>query len=597
MSVLTFLIALAALILSISNRTKINSSLKEAKLRQTTSQTQESPSGQTQAQAEPVRTDGLRHNMAPTTNPSAGLKYAASTSSQQKEPDILERFGKWITTNPLMKLGGFFIILAIGWFVQFAIAQGWIGEVGRITLAFVVSSAVALFGFWDAFRDKDRGLTLFGVGISGIFATVYAARNLYQMFTPELALLIMFATVAFSVFVALRFNSKLLAGFVFLLAAGAPFMINSQNNDFYGFMGYLLVIVLASLWIVYFKRWHFLAEESFAFTVLYSIVGAGMLSTIQQEHAMFAFIFAAIYFAVSLVAMLVENIRNIKSVANRYLFLALLNTLYIAVWTFEGFNDDLVSLVLLAWAAVFLVASFIVYALSRKSAPFLVYGASALLFIGIITVKELELEQLLLAFTFEATLAVFATLFISKSAKLVARSAMLVAIPTLLAIPALFDITYKNNIISTQSLSLYLFLFVLSMSALALAAMFKKQVDEYKQIAPTLKGFWWIVGVFSFALLWQIPHALFAYDVGTGVSLFIYTAIGLLMYFNKHPRQQELIHKAGVGLLSLVAARLLLVDVWKMDRLVRIVVFVLVGVALIITAYRASMHHKDTTTE
>ncbi len=588
MDFITFLLAGGALVFSILNRSKINKLIKQEQLNKN-NQVFSNKNLNTNTQTSKTGVRDLRyasqaHN--------SGTVSSANVMTQTKKTNIFVRFFRWVKINPLMKIGSFFIILALAWFVQFAIAEGWIGEVGRITLALLVSSGVALFGFKDAFTDKDRGLTLFGVGITGIMASIYAAQELYSMFIPPVALSILFLTIAFSTFVALRFASKLLSGFVLLLATIVPFLVNSGVSDFYMFMGYMLLLTVGSLWVVYYKKWHFLVVESFIATVVYSIIAIFYgLHQIDESHTLFMFIFAAVFFIASIVAMLEEELRELKKVSLTYLTVALFNTVFIVAWTYLGFAEDMISLVFLGWALLFITSSFVVYSISLRATPFLVYGASAMLLLGFVTIAELDAETLLIAFTLEAVAAILATAFLTHSAKVVTKSSLLFAIPTIFATKALWDMADSHDLLSLQSVSLYFFLIALSSLAGFLLVFFKEQ---YEQIVGTLKSFWTIVIGFVFILLWVIPHVIFSYnhDMATMISLFIYTAIGLGLYFNKHPRQRELLHKSGIALLSLVVARLILVDVWRMDKIVRIIVFVMVGIALIVTAYRYS-HKKE----
>ena len=81
-------------------------------------------------------------------------KTASGTTTVQSrndEDDALTKFINWLRTDWMLKLGGFFMLLAAGWFVTYAFMNNWIGETGRIVLGILAGSA---FMTWGVLRMK-----------------------------------------------------------------------------------------------------------------------------------------------------------------------------------------------------------------------------------------------------------------------------------------------------------------------------------------------------------------------------------------------------------------------------------------------------------
>jgi uncharacterized membrane protein len=105
-----------------------------------------------------------------------------------------------------------------------------------------------------------------------------------------------------------------------------------------------------------------------------------------------------------------------------------------------------------------------------------------------------------------------------------------------------------------------------------------------------------ITGVVYVAILvWLVADALFASpDVSVSVALFVYTVSGLALYTFGRTHEAPMLRKVGIGVLALVVARLLIIDVWGMAILGRIATFLGVGLLFIVTAlFEKPFHQND----
>ncbi len=585
MELITFLMALAAIILALRNKSEINK-ISTSRLKSQEKESKEMPvlgknsKEGVHALSASNAPRGLRHGQ--------DFRGATTASSKPKRSGISGAFLAWLKKDPLMKVGALFVLAAFSWFVSYAYSENWIGPHELIFSGILLSVTVTVYGFFDSYKLRERGLTLLGLGNIMILMVIFAARYAYDMFDAQIALGLMFMVTAFVSFAAVRFSSPVLAGVTYVFAALMPMLTKSPHPSFYGLFSFLLLINVATLSIVYFRKWHFLVTLSFIATSAYSLIAFNQFH-IAESETFFAYIFAVLFAAVSLVALL--RVRpDDKDAKRHYLSIAIVNTIFIALWTVMGLPKDLYSFMFMAWAFVLLVLSFSAFVLAKRTAPFMVFGASAMLFLAFVTINELEMEALLAAFALEALIAVLATSFLLKDYKMSKRAALVFLVPSFLSFAAIEGFSgYQADIWGPWALSLYVF-----MASLAIVAEFLRRyfVQNYKELLGVLKALWGFLAFWVMMLIWLIPHALLPYgDTATYISIIIYTTIGLLLYFNRHERQRELLHKLGLAILVGVIIRILLIDVWELDILGRIAVFATVGVALISTAYRYS-HSK-----
>ncbi|HRJ67815.1 MAG TPA: DUF2339 domain-containing protein, partial [Alphaproteobacteria bacterium] len=107
--------------------------------------------------------------------------------------------------------------------------------------------------------------------------------------------------------------------------------------------------------------------------------------------------------------------------------------------------------------------------------------------------------------------------------------------------------------------------------------------------------FWVISGsLYGYAFIWRVAHALIPQqDFATALCMIAYSIVGIAAYMLGHSGGRLYVRYYGLGLLGLVIARLLLVDLPEMPVAARIVMFFGVGVLLLATAF-IRYRRKDT---
>ena len=131
-------------------------------------------------------------------------------------------------------------------------------------------------------------------------------------------------------------------------------------------------------------------------------------------------------------------------------------------------------------------------------------------------------------------------------------------------------------------------LLILSVTFFGLGFVFSRSVlnteeQKRKQLSTVL----YIVGsIYAYVLLWLSLHAALTNDnSAVMVALVVYIIIGLVCYFSGLTRNRKVLRLYGSALIGFVVGRLLLVDIWKMELAIRIVLFFLIGALLVSTAF------------
>ena len=130
----------------------------------------------------------------------------------------------WLKKDFMVKLGAFLLLIALGWFVSYAFANNWIGPVGRIVIGLMLGAGFMVAGTLRASKSKSQGGIFVVLGSAIVLLTVFAAREMYDLFTPVTALLVMFMSVVFVAKFAVSYRMISVAVAGLALAAIAPFL-------------------------------------------------------------------------------------------------------------------------------------------------------------------------------------------------------------------------------------------------------------------------------------------------------------------------------------------------------------------------------------
>lgn len=502
----------------------------------------------------------------------------------------------WIKQDFMVKLGGFLLLIALGWFVSYAFANNWIGPAGRVTLGILFGVLMLLLGIWRMQESRHQGGIFTVVGSTTILFTVFAAREMYDFFTPVSALFVMFMTVAFVAFVSVRYNSERLAMAGLLLSGFAPTLTNAPLWDPIVVFSYLLMVVAGTLWVVWFTGWTKLTFVSLVITYLYSL---SFLYTDNQDAVLtYSFLFVLVFFVANVVSLMRR--RDDDKHLGIHALTALGTAMFLFTWIESAAVEEWKSLLYTAWALVFAFGTYAAFKFTANYRAFYLYGATAVALIGMATAAELEGPVLVIAYIVEITVLIMATTKITYQAKLLAYQSLLYIIPGILSLESIASWSRANDyrIFGSNEYGIFHSDFVvvtLMIIALGVVAMIihTRRNDQDSGLVRFVSGLLYFgFGFYTITWIWLTTHSLFEEGIATLLSVVVYTVVGI-KFFN-YGRGHNITAFKIVGA-SLVGISLLFLftTVMALSIEFRIIIFLIIGVLLTSTAFMAKNKNKS----
>lgn len=227
----------------------------------------------------------------------------------ERNPDL----EKFIGENLVSKIGIAILVLAIGYFVKFAIDNDWIGPVGRVAIGVLCGGILLSVAHYLRKSYHAFSSVLVGGGLAVLYFTITLGYHQFHLFSQSVAFAIMLVITGFSVALALLYDRQELA--IIALVGGflAPFMVSDNSGNFRSLFTYLIILNAGLLVLAYYKAWRLLNLLAFIFTIvlfsgwIFSLPSATTPSTYSA-----GFIFATIFYALFFVINIAHNIREQK---------------------------------------------------------------------------------------------------------------------------------------------------------------------------------------------------------------------------------------------------------------------------------------------
>ena len=175
------------------------------------------------------------------------------------------RFGqRWI-----LVIGIVTMVFAVGYFLKYSFARGWIGPIGRTAMAYAWGLSLLGVGEYTQRRSyRMFGLYLVGGGIAVLYFATWAGFQMYGLIPQTMAFLIMIVITAFAGIFAHTYTAKWLA--VLGLAGGffTPLLLSSGTANQIALMTYMVILNAGILWLASRHRWFLLESLGFVATWL-----------------------------------------------------------------------------------------------------------------------------------------------------------------------------------------------------------------------------------------------------------------------------------------------------------------------------------------
>ncbi len=486
-------------------------------------------------------------------------------------------FFAWLAEDWLMKLGALLLLIGFGWLTTYAFLNNWIGEQGRILLGIAGGVLFIGLGWWRIRTRIHQGGIFLVVGSTTILLTLFAARTLYDFFTPASALGVMFLSTVFVAAAAALYKSRALALASLVLAGIAPFLVDDRTSDTVLLFAYLMVVVLGAVWVVAVSG---MKDITFAALILVAFYSLPYLfnSADRDTVLLFAYAFAAIFFVTNTVSLM-------KLKDNSYsadLLTAAGNGAFLLTWILYGVSPEWQSLSVAAWMLIFVVGAFVLCQATGRREPFFVYSGIGVVFLGAATAFELQGSALIIALTLESAVLPLIASALLQDTRIARRLCALFIIPGVLSFESIASPAWRQGVVHDE----FFVLAVLAVALLVLGSYFVKQSSGNSEDRSGNALLLVAGSAYAYILLWLSLHAgLTNDDLATMIALVVYTVIGITTYFMGRTQEKRGLLLYGGILLGIVVARLLMVDVWKMELTGRIITFFLIGALLIGTAF------------
>ncbi|RME30247.1 DUF2339 domain-containing protein [Candidatus Parcubacteria bacterium] len=351
----------------------------------------------------------------------------AQPKGQQKRTN---RFVAWFKEEWPMKLGAALFLIGMGWFVSYAIAQGWIGVQGRLALSFLTGAtllAVGVVRIRQAWRHQGGILVV--VGATTLLFTNWLAWY-YELITPLASLFLIFAVVVLVGILSVVYAMRRLAIVGFLLSGFAPLLtvVAPWEPGVVPMLLYLFAVICGTLWLALFAGWMELVPATLLLVFLHYMplwikvwldkmmwLGVRRLSDFEQTVSFAAALgLTGIIWLAGTIG-LVGYLWNVSSHSERsrrlgYAATAFLNAFFFAFNIFIFTSGHLQSLWLAGGSALFALGAYVATRLTRDPSVFLPYGFASFALLLAALMQELEGAPLLVLTTAASAAFVLTTL-------------------------------------------------------------------------------------------------------------------------------------------------------------------------------------------
>lgn len=276
-----------------------------------------------------VTAEPIKPEPAITRQPSILPQTGPAWTPKPKKPKKDTDFEKFIGENLISKIGIIILVLGVGFFVKYAIDQNWINEYGRTAIGLLIGAALVGVAHYIRKSYKTFSSLLTGGGIAVFYLTITIAFHEYQIFSQTAAFVLLVIVTAFSVFLSLAYDKRELAIFSLIGGFGAPFMISTGEGNYIVLFTYMLILCAGLITLAYFKRWHILNLLAFIFTVVIysSWLGNALWNNNHVPYAG-ALIFASLFYLVFFLVNALNNLKEQKSFNGIEISMILSNNLF-----------------------------------------------------------------------------------------------------------------------------------------------------------------------------------------------------------------------------------------------------------------------------
>jgi uncharacterized membrane protein len=340
----------------------------------------------------------------------------------ERHPDL----EKFIGENLINKIGIAILVLAIGFFVKYAIDNNWVGPIGRVGIG-VLCGAI-LVGIAHKLRTSYKAFSsvLVGGGLAIFYFTITLAYHQFHLFNQTTAFIILIIITLFACALALLYDRQELAVIALVGGLASPFMVSNGHANYNALFIYLLILNAGLLIIAYFKLWRILNASAFGLTVL---IVTGVVFTVPDAAAGTVFWYCSVLYLMFFAINVANNVKENKAFISADFSILLINTsLYFAAGLYlltVMHHEGLRGVFSASLAVINLVLSFVLFKAKKVDTNilYLLIGIT-LTFISLTAPIQLNGHYITLFWSAEAVLLYW--LYLKSGIKLMKLTSLIV---------------------------------------------------------------------------------------------------------------------------------------------------------------------------
>ena len=155
-------------------------------------------------------------------------------------------------------LGAVAVLLGVAFLVAMAVDRGWIDEPTRIAIGFGGCAVLLLGGvyLYERRGHTQAALAATGAAVAGLFATLTAGAQLYELFAVPVSLAIAAAVGAVATALALRWDARTFAALGLLGAMIAPWLVGAGQTTLT--IAFVLLVMTIAFAVAQHRGWEWL---------------------------------------------------------------------------------------------------------------------------------------------------------------------------------------------------------------------------------------------------------------------------------------------------------------------------------------------------
>ena len=187
----------------------------------------------------------------------------APKSPPAREFDLEELLGGRV----LGWAGGIAVFIAAVFFVVMAVRNGWIGVEARMVIAFAASAGLVAFGAWlhENGGRMQVARAIVAAGLASLYASTAAATLHYHLISPTVGLLIAGAVGVLALLGAVRWNAQEIAGIGIVGSLLAPVLVGTGTST--GALVFMTIALVAAIGVVVQRGWVWLTAVAYVVSV------------------------------------------------------------------------------------------------------------------------------------------------------------------------------------------------------------------------------------------------------------------------------------------------------------------------------------------